>query len=220
MRSAPLMVLLLTSLNLHASILTFDGLDTTFSPIPQNYGDRISSDSDVVGSYQQGNAYTPNIITAYRTLNLDLSEATDFLRYFPSNYGDLINVAMPANFFSIAEIVLIPDEGWGVTLNQFDMAAWPSVDLAADLLAVYDSVGNELWNSNGTLLISSGPSHEQFTPAVSSDGPLTIRWGNTWDIGIDNIHFDQFTLASEPGYLLLLGLIILYSQIKGRSTRA
>jgi len=66
------------------------------------------------------------------------------------------------------------------------------------------------------LFIEGSDGHSNFLPDISGS-ELTIRWGNDWNIGIDNINFDQqmnpVPLPSALG-LLGFGLLGLFGIIK------
>lgn len=52
----------------------------------------------------------------------------------------------------------------------------------------------------------TGGTHSTFTPGLTHAGPLSTRFGyNDWNVGIDNINFDQVAVVPEPEtYAMLL----------------
>lgn len=211
-----------------ATILTFDGLlgptggpIANYNPISQAYGDNVNGPSDGAGSYLMGNAWTPNITTSYRTaLISDNSTDVNYIDWWNSNYGDLTNVGFAASASGrYAEIALTAAPGFRVGLNSFDLAGWSQADHTNQTVAVLDGTSNTILfqETNGTIA-GAGPSHSHFG---SSDGSvrfigqnLIIRYGyNDWNVGIDNINFDQLPAADgavpEPATFGLVGLALL-----------
>jgi hypothetical protein len=199
----------------NASVLTFDGLSGyNYQNINQNYGDNINAITDSYGKYQIGNGFTPNISVQYSTINNNTVYNT--LDAWDNNYGDLKNVAYPTSNGSQGNIKFIADPGFKVTINSFDMAGYPHASLTATLLDIIDETGTIVWSSNN--LDINGQTHSSFSPEITGNS-LTIRWGTNWNIGIDNINFDQSATAVPlPGAIWMLGpsLICLTSIVKRR----
>lgn len=196
-----------------ASVLTFDGLGLAYyGDIPSTYGDNITSLNDGVGTYLQGNGFTPNITTSYGTRRIsDGAVGSANLDFWPDSYGNLTNVAFPVERSGYyGEITLTPASGWNVVLNSFDLAGWPNLNFFNQPVQVLDALGVVLFDASGTVFGAMG-THSSYFPNISSTGALTIRYGDNWDVGIDNINFDQRLSASvpEPGSIALLGLGLL-----------
>lgn len=194
------------STNVTASILTFEGFDSyNYVPIDQAYGDNITALSDSVGEYLEGNGFTPHIKVSYNTVGGD-----PFLEAWHDNYGDLINVAYPERNNKVAEITFTAESGYWVKLNSFDMGAWNKRDRTATVLEVVDSAGSVLWTALD-MHIEGDNGHSSFFPDAAAS-QLTIRFGTDWNIGIDNINFDEMPApVPAPSSLLLLlpGLAVL-----------
>lgn len=180
----------------NASILTFDDLGlTNYSPISQDYGDSISSLNDGVGSYLEGNGFTPNVNVSYRTVNADGTVYEDHLEFWAAGYGDLTNIAFASNEGRYAEITLTADAGWLVTLNSFDLAGY-SVPRPDQSLLVYSTdLTSPLVDYSPVTGVN--PGHTTYTPSVTAQS-LTIRFGTSWNVGIDNINFDQVLAGTSP----------------------
>lgn len=187
-----------------ATVLTFDlpgFLD--WADIPNSYGDRVHPDAQDGFGYGQGNDWTPNVRVGYRTLS-GSGRGTTLYRHldlWTREYGDLTNVAYAVNDQSTAELFLVPDAGYGVRLNSFDLALWlpAEIDLQPVPVRFYDGqfrLLNEMWIN----LEGDHPNHVTINPDLTWKGILRIQFGEDWNVGIDNINFDQVALYS-PGVL-------------------
>lgn len=185
-----------------ATILTFDDLQGyVWAPLDQNYGDNVNSLTDGVGSYLEGNGFTDRISVSYNTVG-----AGQYMEAWDVGFGDLTNVAYGNVNQAITEITLTAEAGFKVTLNSFDLASYNQDVRLATTLEVVDSLGGVVWSA-GDLNILGGPQHSSFLPSFA-DTSLTIRWGSDWNIGIDNINFDQSSSTApvpEPATMLLFG---------------
>ena len=100
-----------------------------------------------------------------------------------------------------------PSTGVAVTLTSFDLAGWPQFDYTADVIQVVDANNTVLWTAPDLTVLGAGPTHSAFSVNVTSSIPIYLRFGNTYNIGIDNIRFSQAPVsAPEPGSLVLLAL--------------
>lgn len=201
-----LMTLTLASAALasQATILTFEGLNLgNYGIIPTAYGDNVTQINDGVGTYQQGNGWTPNVVTSYQST--DSVTPLDYLLYWNTSYSNLTDVAFSAYSGGLASITLSADPGYLVRLNSFNLGSYPSNERNAAVLTITDGQGNVLFDmSNSTVGNSTTNEANLYTPnLVASE--LTIAWGNDWNIGIDNVNFDQEAVP-EPATLSLLAL--------------
>jgi len=107
--------------------------------------------------------------------------------------------------------VLTPDPGWGIRLISFQMGGW---NIQPPVLGIYvrDGQGNNLADYSGTHIAAPFTPANTFTPNVASNGPISIYWGNSWHIALDNVVFEEFQISRvpEPGSwaLALAGLAI------------
>lgn len=214
-----------------ATILTFDLSPSVpnYGDIPGTYGDNVNAASDAVGSYSMGNGYTPNVTTEYRTWRISTDTvAYNHLDFWDFNYGDLVNVAFGVSSSDhFAEITLVPEPGWAIRLNSFDLAGYSKIDHPNSQVRILDA-------ATETVLIDYSPvtvlgaggitgTHSTFTPSLTFAGPISIRYGyNDWNVGIDNINFDQVTVVPEPETyaMLLAGLGLLGFMARGRTRNA
>ena len=162
----------------------------------------------IPGTYDSRLATTPNISVAYHTQGNPTYP--DNLLFWHSDYGDLQNVAFAANQGYVAEVDLIPDPGYSVTLSSFDMAGWPHTDLTNSVFALEDATGTPYpgynYASGGPVTIIGATTHSHFTPGLTTTGEIRIVWGTDWNVGIDNISFSQAASGvPEPGAYALLG---------------
>jgi hypothetical protein len=179
------------------SVINFD--DLTFnnydylSSIAPDYGDRLPGTPNVLASFRSpGSPTNPNDISLW-----------------DNNYGNLSKVGFATQNGYNGEVELKPDAGYAVILDSFDLAGWPNVDRKVETLQVLDGNGNVLWDMSGDIVLGgTAPFYSHYTPGVSSTSGLIIRWGQDWDIGIDNIQFNQRQVGQgevpEPGALALL----------------
>jgi hypothetical protein len=191
----PILAVALFAGTAQATILTFNNLGIgNFGDIPGTYGDNVSALSDAVGSYGIGNGFTPNITVEYRTLSVGGgSGGTLFndLDFWSTQYGDLLNVAYPVNPTSTGEISFVPEPGWSVLLNSFDLGGWPRQNKPNQPLLILDEDYNVI--ASFSPFFVPGQGHATVTPNITRGGTLRIQFGDNWSVGIDNINFDQIT---------------------------
>lgn len=190
-----------------ATVLTFGDLNlSNYGVIPASYGDNVTSVGGAGGSYLQGNAFTPDIKTSYDTVDAFGVSTNASLLYWNTGYGDLTDVAFSASNGLYARLTLTPSAGFNVVLNSFDLASYPATDLQAAKIRVIDASGTQLWSSSNLTVKGTGPSHSSYAPGLSSSSALTIEYGVNWNIGLDNVNFDQTRAVPEPATFLILGI--------------
>ena len=193
-----------------AIVMTFDidGLNC-WDNIPDTYGDNVTSQDMGAFHYGLGNGFTPNVTVDYRTLQVGGGGGgtiVDHLKFWKTDYGDLVAIAAPQEPRSTAEISLVPQAGWGVCLNSFDLAGWLRADHLEQPLIVYDQNYNVLLDLSG--LTVSGSSHTNVEPNLVYAGTLHIQYGDNYNVGIDNLNFDQVKVPEVSSTLGLLGLTL------------
>lgn len=197
------------SMSANATVLTFSGLGlSNFDEISQSYGDNVNALSDAVGSYLEGNAFTPDISVSHKSLNTDGGIVNAALEYWNNGYGDLTEVAFSGVNGSYAHLTLTAGTGYLVKLNSFDIAGWNVANRALDALQVLDAAGNVVWDSGVDTISGTGGTHDTFMPNIVGQ-ELTIRWGKDWNIGVDNVNFDQVSDVPVPAaaWLFLSALV-------------
>jgi hypothetical protein len=171
---------------------------------------------DGTGCYGEGNGFTPNVTVAYRTTRLaDGSVPFQQLAYWQRDYGDLEDVAYAPEDGMLAEVALVPDEGFQVILNGFDLAGWPREDIKDQIVRIVDGGGAVILDLSpvdvdgapeyrnrrrGRHAAEEEASHTSVRlprPIVSTTS-IKIQFGPDWRAGIDNIDFEQAVVAS-PG---------------------
>ncbi len=185
-----------------ATILTFDVV-----PVPgilyEQYGDNVVAASMYWGNYEQGNGWTPDVVVSYgsRMIATD-SLACGCVATWGGGYGDLGNIAYSVtNAGAFAEYVFDAPEGVQIRINGFDVAGF-NVDQGAQPIEVRDRNGALLFSQAVTAYCCvplSDPcvrTHTHVAVGVIAPGPLTLRVGNTWNVGVDNIDFDQTGTAA------------------------
>lgn len=213
----PILAVALLTGTARGTVLTFESLELSgFDDIPQAYGDNVSASCDGVGCYGMGNRFTPNIAVKYRTLSVGGGSGETLhlnLAFWPTGYGDLVNITYPVEPKSTGEISLVPEPGWAVRLNSIDLAGWPEADYDNQPLLILDEDYNVLVDYSPYSILGVGPSHSTLTPSLIHRGILRIQFGNNWSVGIDNINFNQVPLSAvptlSPWNLLILWMVML-----------
>lgn len=181
-------------------VLDFDDLTlANYDPIPATYGDNLV-------------AHVTDI--QYRTLQAgDFSLYEGHVEFWNNDYGDLTKVAYPSANGMVAEITIVPAEGYGVKIVSFDMAGYSHQDRTNTVMRVLDAGGSVVHDfaAAGGVAIQGdglGPQHSTFTPNLSVAGAVRLQWGTDWDIGLDNLKFEAVPLAAipEPATWALLAL--------------
>lgn len=187
-----------------ATVLTFADLGLgNYGDISGAYGDNVTQINDGVGSYEMGNGWTPNVSTSY--LSTSGASSANNLEYWQGNYSDLTDVAFCVYGGGVSSLTLTADAGWLVRLNSFDLGAYFESTLFADVLRVKNENDVVLFDMSNTNVGSVNPvNHSSYFPNVVGQS-LTIEWGSNWNIGIDNVNFDQQAVP-EPATLSLLAL--------------
>lgn len=187
-----------------ATILTFDFGSGFGDRLPQTYGDNLVD--------------TPNVDVSHRgreVVNGATGEAGaigafgGLSTWLTGGYGDLVNNAYYGDFSTgyYGEITLTADPGYEVILNSFELASYSSLaihTLNQPVFIVEGLDGAVLANYSGTVP-SSG--HNSYSVGIARN-TLTIRFGNNYNIGIDNVNFSQQYVGAvpEPGTMSLLGI--------------
>jgi len=182
-----------------AALLTFDGNICAGSPcapgwlIDANYG----STAEVTVSYADRQAAGNSALISSQLL------------FWTTDYNNLINVAYGTN---VAEIRLTPDALHSVTLNSFDLGAWPNTTRNTQY-TIYDGLYTTLFSS-GAIVVGTGNVASSFAPNITSGNGIIIQFGpDAFNVGIDNINFTANLLnpnqIPEPATLLLLGTALL-----------
>jgi hypothetical protein len=178
-----------------ASLITFDGLGLSdYGDIPGTYGDNLPG--------------TPNIQVEYRTFDLGTGATLyNNLDFWTTNYGDLQNIAFPVNNGSLGEISLIPDAGFSVTLNSFDLGGWFQTDQIDQTVRILDENFNILADYS-PFNVEGDNGRSSFSPNLTRNGRIRIQFGPSWNTGIDNISFAQGgTATGVPTPALVPGLV-------------
>lgn len=111
------------------------------------------------------------------------------LQFWNSSYSDLTNVAWGgfSDSNGSPSIFLVPLSGLSVTLNGFDLGAWPNADRNTQV--TIREIGGGVLYSSGTILVS-GSAHTHLAFNLTSSSGLEINWGPSgYNVGIDNIDF-------------------------------
>jgi len=216
-----------------ATILTFEafGLENE-DPMPAAYGDNVNPQCtdegccDDHGCYEMGTAFTPNVTVEYASLKSTGQLVFDYLKYWDRDrrgrgYGDLRDVVFARYDGMISEVSLVPEPGYRVVLNKFDLAGWDRQDVEHQMVRIVDGRGSVLLDlsdvhveggqlvtttatdgltadaSSNTVLAGSHTTIT-FNPPLISSETIRIRFGLSNKVAIDNIDFDQQKATVNP----------------------
>jgi hypothetical protein len=221
---AGLVVVASLALPVRASVLTFDGIAGAEQPVPQNYGDNVSSlpGPDTNGYIYDGSGYsgptygpTPNVVVDYAPLpNLPTANGFD---YWPSSgtFGDLVHVLYSPDqgFFTIT---LTAQNGHLVSLKSFDLAADTANATINNLKVTVDGTPTDITPASPNNVLhkwSDAPAntvltHTSFDLTADSFTGTTVQLrldNSSGTIGIDNIAFAE--VVPEPASIGLLGCV-------------
>lgn len=155
---------------LFATVLTFNNPSGigfgNGSFIPAAYGDRVTSTVDAVGSYLQGNGYTPNVQVSQGRFDSSGTWITEqVLRSYDANYGDLVNVVFAASsLVGGIGLKFEADAGWSILLNRVSFAGWERQDRPIRLQVLND-VGLPIADSG---LVTAPETVSAFSPPLSA----------------------------------------------------
>jgi hypothetical protein len=193
----------------YATVLTFDNVDPDNAPyngqvIPFDYGDRVNaSNADSGGrtGFDLMHGATPNVAVQMFTANYSNWSLLDNLFVWRFQYADLTDVAYHS-YLQGARFIFTADPGYYVRLHSFQMGGWRG-DYTLPFLEVLVD-GNPVFTQTNVAISGTTANTFSFDPNVVRGGVIEIRFGNEWNVAIDNIGFSQ-ELIPEPASLTLLG---------------
>ena len=197
-----------------AAVLTFDGEACgvgkpcgTYNTIDQGYGD------------------TANLDVQYRFDSTGSASEANTLRWWAASYNDLVGVAYGTPSISGASIFFAPTAGYSVTLNAFNLGAWPNRTGAPSQFSIFDGLGNTLFSSGSILIGEPGNIASLFTPNLTSASGIGVKWGpDSYNVGIDNVTYSVNPLTAgavpEPSTwaMMLAGLGLLGASMRRKQT--
>ena len=119
-----------------------------------------------------------------------------------TNYADLTDVAYHRSGQG-ARFIFTADSQYYVRLHSFQMGGWPNTDRTLPFLQVLVD-GNAVFTQTNIVISGTTANTFSFDPNAVKGGVIEIRFGNDWNVAIDNIGFSQ-ELIPEPASLTLLG---------------
>jgi hypothetical protein len=178
------------------TVLTFDGnicnggqTCGNGSQIDQSYGDSATVDV-------QYNASVSALTASSGALPALADHSGQNLYFWTDQYNELTNVAY-GNNGAEAEIFLAPTAGNSVTLNSFDLGAWPQTTRNSQVTIV-DGLGNTLFSS-GAITIGTGNHSNHFDLNLTSTTGIGIEFGpDAYNVGIDNLSFTTNAISGAP----------------------
>ncbi|WP_020483353.1 PEP-CTERM sorting domain-containing protein [Methylomonas sp. MK1] len=177
------LILIAAAFDSQAAIINFDALQpfNDYDPILAGYGS------------------TADVTVSYSSLNPDGSVAYADVLLWNDGYADLNTAAFAHTSGLLLSITLTAvNPNQSVTLNSFDVAAYPTGAVNSTLTATDFRVvdGNDFSN----ILVNYGPyevsrfAAQTFSPNLTAHS-LNIILGTDWNNGINNINF---TVAAVP----------------------
>jgi hypothetical protein len=191
--------------------LTFEGAGTAGdgSTILDSYGDNVTGDGVPLPAYgyDEGNGWTPNIAVDHEVRAADDSVIiVADLAYYGAGYATP-DVAYQVGNELIGELTFTPDAGYSVRINSFRISVWNDGATYTDTVLRLKNAARDavLWSTGPESLNSStGPATVVIPVNYTGNPgqPLRLQFGLDWNIGIDDINFDQ--VIPEPASALLL----------------
>jgi PEP-CTERM motif len=201
---------LLGSSAAHADILTFDGNSCT------------SNGTDVVSCgngarFSQGFGDTANIDVQTRADGSTAVTPLGGMFYWGSQYSGLTGVGYGLAG-GMPSIFLQPLSSGTVTLNSFQLGAWPDFTRNSQF-SIFDGLGNVLFSSGPITVQGSTPS--LFTGSWSSTTGIGISFGpDGYNVGIDNIDYSFASAAAVPEpatwLMMLLGFGVIGTSVRSK----
>ena len=187
-------IVLLLAGSAQATTLTFDYKFHNRENVDQAYGDNVAAAVENGFSYGGEGGFTPHIVVDYGPAGADPSLSS-------SGYGDLVDVLFNHSSSPILEIALTADQGWTVSLQGFDVAAFTrsfSSDPTINAIRVEDGNGVVLFEQTNVAISITGHSSFDFPlPLRASTLRILIDAGTlSEEIAVDNITFGEFQAKS------------------------
>lgn len=192
----------------YADVLDFSGNICTTDAQGLGATGSCSNNERISQSYGD----TANVSITY----VDVNNPANTLVWYGPNYNDLNDVLYAAGGDGAGQswgrIEIRPLNGLTVTLNSFDLGAWPSTTRNSNV-RILELDTNSVLTDYGTVSIGVGSTtHNSFSPGDSSSKGIAIEWKDTaYNVGIDNVNFDLTTggTVPEPSSIVLMsgGLI-------------
>jgi len=180
------------------------------------WGGQCGSGSIVDQSYGDSS----NIDVQYRTRDGfgDTAETSTAVRWWQEDYSDLVGVVYQNGNGLVGEIALIPVQGETVTLNSFDLGAWPNINKSTTV-RIFDGDWNEIFTTGSIVVL--GATRTSLMPSLTQEGPIYLQWGTDFDVGVDNL---SFTLGGAvvpvpAAGLLMVSALAGFSALRRSRTR-
>lgn len=187
-----------TAVSAHATTLTFDGVPGGSIGTASNtgFGDRVTVAG--AGLNLAGGA-TPNIVLNFVSL---LAGNPDF-EVYSTGYSGLLSALGDGNFNVPGYVEFVPDAGWDVVLEGFDIGAWSASSYPNSQVRVVDALGATLFDS-GVFTFPGNTVSQFLTAPIRSSSALRLYINDFGDLGLDNVRFSQaVSTVPEPSALAL-----------------
>ena len=101
-------------------------------------------------------------------------------------------MAFGVNNGQLGEVSLVPEPGYTVILNSFDLGGYPLTDVSGQTVRVLDANDVVLVDFSPQLVEGdAGHTHVVPPQAIVAAGEIKIQFGPNWYVAIDNVNFDQ-----------------------------
>ncbi len=150
-----------------------------------------------------------------------LTTATS-LRWWDQSYSSLQGVAWAdgGDANSLARIVIkAVDPTATVTLQSFDLGAWPTTTRTTNINVYAIGGGTPLYSLSGAVVL--GTSINTSIPNISVVGGLWLEWADSaYNVGIDNIRYTISAVPEPTSALLMLAGVAGLLMVRRRSANA
>ncbi|MDH4392827.1 MAG: PEP-CTERM sorting domain-containing protein [Aquabacterium sp.] len=174
-----------------ATRLTFDGPQSIGATSATGYGDRIVAAGP--GVTLDGGA-TPNIVLNFVSL---LANNPNF-EVYTAGYHTLGHALGDNNFNVPGYVELIPDAGWDVVLERFDLGSWGASSYTNSRVRIADAADTTLLDT-GLFTFPGSTMLSYPANPIRSSTALRVYINDFGDLGLDNFQFSQAAAVPEPG---------------------
>lgn len=202
-----------TTVSAHATTLTFEGVPggAIGTTLNTGFGDRVT----VAGSgVSLGGGATPNIVLNF----VPLVSGNPNFEVYPGGYSGLASALGDGSFNVPGYVEFVPDAGWDVVLEGFDLGAWSASSYPDSQVRVVDALGTTLFDS-GVFTFPATTVLQYLATPIRSASALRLYISDFGDLGLDNVRFSQAvsTVPEPSAWSLLLagaGAVVLATRAR------
>tara|TARA_B110001454_G_scaffold189699_2_gene188451 strand:+ start:1807 stop:2310 length:504 start_codon:yes stop_codon:yes gene_type:complete len=117
---------------------------------------------------------------------------------YASGYSGLVSALGDVSYDVPGYVEFVPDAGWDVVLESFDIGSWSFSNYPNSQVRVVDAVGTTLFDS-GVFTFPGNTVSQFLTAPIRSSSALRLYINDFGDLGLDNVRFSQAVSAvPEP----------------------